>query len=820
MRRKPLFPARSSVSIVGRACIALLAAFACFVPAGTAQARSFDSVDIAVEAFATAGPVAGISIGPAEKELVKGVVRCGVGGKSALDCARDELVKRLPAEVQPFAGCIANGQSIEQCATTQAISQLHPQLRGAANCIAAGNNIAQCGRQFATDQASQAKLAALNEASATLDKLKADALGKSSLVSSPGPVQSIIGVAQGIEEGNAAKVLLHGSPELLKIAGRIILRAFLPGPLASLLGPASDALIQNRFDLVVGIAKAAEAGDERRLGELAVEALVYLNLPVAQACGLMPDGGAREAICGFVADVIGTVAKGGGKLATEGVDTLRDVCTGLGFDCSSLLGNDPSCGTPQSFYAKNFPVCVKHGASSPKTYAQVEYGLNGRCREHFRKCNEQFLVGGTSERLDGICNPLREAFKRQVDKLNSTLLNVASRYADSYPPIRVKEKVERLPDGGLKWSCDYGGRMQKFIPDCAKALEAQFPELRADPNCGDWPLPHADIFMAVCDTLYQRQVGRSMADKAVCEPGEVPPEPCRPPASIQSDGTCAIVYRDPPCPPGQVYSAVQQRCVNPDAPPPVASAPPSPPSGLPPPPSVTQPPIVSLPPPLPPSFVTPPPGPCTPGLPKSRGGCGCLPGTYEANGRCNAYNTAEPAQPPPIVRPPPRTTFVDPLPPKVIAPPPPIFVPLPPRVTATPPPPRIVVDPLPPKVKPPASRPSAPPPGPVATLPPPVPPACAPGVPKNRGGCGCPAGTYGAYGKCNRYNESAPAKQAPTARPTRPTTAQTARPSSAWRRYVERRVERRQRAAQTAQRYRHALQRRVQRHRAQRARVN
>ena len=138
----------------------------CLVPATAAQAQSFDAVDIAVDVFATpAGALVGVSIGRTEKALVKSLVRCAVDGAPVLDCARKELVKQLPEEVQPFADCMLKGQRIERCASAQAISMLPPQLHGVANCIADGNNIAQCGKRFATDQLSQAKLAALNQAS-------------------------------------------------------------------------------------------------------------------------------------------------------------------------------------------------------------------------------------------------------------------------------------------------------------------------------------------------------------------------------------------------------------------------------------------------------------------------------------------------------------------------------------------------------------------------------------------------------------------------------------------------------------------------------
>jgi hypothetical protein len=43
------------------------------------------------------------------------------------------------------------------------------------------------------------------------------------------------------------------------------------------------------------ILQAGEARDERRLGELAVEAYIYLNLRLVQGCALLPAGAIKEA---------------------------------------------------------------------------------------------------------------------------------------------------------------------------------------------------------------------------------------------------------------------------------------------------------------------------------------------------------------------------------------------------------------------------------------------------------------------------------------------------------------------------------------------
>ena len=420
-------------SLFGRACIRapLLIALACLVPATAAQAKSLDGVDIAVEVFATTADVTvGVHIGPTEKELVKSLVRCAVDGAPVLDCARKELVKRLPEEVQPFGDCILKGQRIEKCASVQAISMLPPQLHGVANCIADGNNIAQCGKRFATDQLSQAKLAALNQVSATLDRLKTDAVGAHPLVKTPSSIQNIIGVAQGIQEGNAGKVVLHGSVPILQAGGRIILTAFLGPQLASLLGPASDALIQNRFDLVVNMAKAVEAGDVQRLGDLTTQAFL-LNLPIAQACALLPEGVVRETACGLAAEAVAFAGSVAGAVVGVGAEATEDSYNAA---ADILTGNKDNCGTREQYYDAKFAFCKDHAVLArhlnPRRFAEIEKSLYKACRVHFEPCSQKIQITipnpvpfldditigskSTEERISDICDPVRDRFRREV----------------------------------------------------------------------------------------------------------------------------------------------------------------------------------------------------------------------------------------------------------------------------------------------------------------------------------------------------------------------------------------------------------------------
>ena len=80
-------------------------------------------MDIAVVALAAGGSLVGVPLAQNEKQLVKSLVGCAVVQPVA-DCARDELVDRLPPEAQALARCLLGGQKVQQSARAEIISNL------------------------------------------------------------------------------------------------------------------------------------------------------------------------------------------------------------------------------------------------------------------------------------------------------------------------------------------------------------------------------------------------------------------------------------------------------------------------------------------------------------------------------------------------------------------------------------------------------------------------------------------------------------------------------------------------------------------------
>lgn len=305
---------------------------------GSVPSRAADEVDIAVDAFAIAGPAVGVSIG-GEKELVKSLVRCvvgvGVRAKPIPDCARDEVIHRLPQQARPYAQClVVERKPVEQCAASGVVSNLPPQARKIAECIATRGDVAQCGRNFAMDQLGQAEQTALRNLFATLDKLKTDQVARNPLTDTPGSVQNIIRVAEGIRDKNWGKVAGSGGREVAKAVAKTVVRTVLPPPIATTLDPAVDTLVEERFDIIEGIIAATWAGDTKRLGELYVESYILTGTPFGQglqaACSLIPEGGVKELTCGSVGKVLSWVTDAGSDVAGGIGDVAEDVGLALG----------------------------------------------------------------------------------------------------------------------------------------------------------------------------------------------------------------------------------------------------------------------------------------------------------------------------------------------------------------------------------------------------------------------------------------------------------------------------------------------------------
>jgi hypothetical protein len=309
----------------------LCAIFFALAPA-TARAQAGDEIDIAVDAFAAAGTLAGVSIGETEKSLIKAAAGCVANNRSFLDCARDEIVKRLPKEVRPMAQCLVEDignidKNIGKCALQAAAPQLEKQLPPEVfKCLSDNlNDMGKCALDSAVSAATQKALSSLPPEARQLAECVAkvqtlpscanlgglkdlgpvkDALAAAEkLKEASGTVSNIIKVAEGIKKDDWAQVLAYGGVEAYKAAVKIVLNVLLTPALAPLIGPIVDAVVDSRVELVTDLIKALKQKDHARIVQIAGE--FYLAEQIRSLCAIIPAGDVHEATCGNMIKAIG-----------------------------------------------------------------------------------------------------------------------------------------------------------------------------------------------------------------------------------------------------------------------------------------------------------------------------------------------------------------------------------------------------------------------------------------------------------------------------------------------------------------------------------
>lgn len=313
-----------------------------------------DEVDDAVDAVAMAGSIAGVSVGENEKTVIKGLVRCAISDKaipdSVLDCAREAIVRTLPAEARPLARCMIRGSTLQRCAEQEALRRVPPKSQAIMTCLANGSPAQQCGadeilrrlppqaRDMASCIAQRKDFGqcadragndiAQKQAFGMLAKLKAD--GRSGIgEESSGAIRNIIGVVKGLREDDWASVLRYGGPEVYKAAAKIVLNVLLPG-FGPVIDSVTEAVVQSRVDLVEGLVKAAKSGDQRKITELSVEFFLVMN--VIPPCALVPPGAFKEATCGNIGKAVKVLAETGGDVADFAVNRVVDALDLVGID--------------------------------------------------------------------------------------------------------------------------------------------------------------------------------------------------------------------------------------------------------------------------------------------------------------------------------------------------------------------------------------------------------------------------------------------------------------------------------------------------------
>jgi hypothetical protein len=535
MRRFTVFAfQRQLISTV----VAALFAFVACVFADVSAARARDGVDYAVEAAWKFGNVAGVPISEEDAVTIERLVRCIVRPESPtiLTCAREVVIKLLPpGAVQEIAWCLINLSPAEMdrgptaCANFLHLSldQLPAPAIQLAHCIARRPDIGGCAGQVVSDAASK-------QAMDIIDKLRAD--GRSNLTDpSSGAIRNIAGLAIALGDDDYALATVYAGGELYKAAGRIVLKAVLPGlaPLGDKVDKVVDAIIQNGVDFVASTVKAAKKNppDLAAVGEAITIAYMQIYVVAPCALDLKPVDKIREAACGIVADVIGAA----GRVVREVADKIISVLKDLGEDILAIFGLGHSDAIPpQDYYTINIAQCLNKAANA-RMLSGIE-GLNAVSEELIlRNCNYYYNGKGyTSGEFMKMCGPLGVMFRQQTEDLTMALWRSASRYA-----VKFEDFVRR---SGHACNADFMDNDYKgFLNDCQNFLSGSFKISVPNPNipyCKPRFLGDALALRTACVQAMD-QINPKWIVKKVCGPPIAKPDApqnCR----TEGMGMCGI----------------------------------------------------------------------------------------------------------------------------------------------------------------------------------------------------------------------------------------------------------------------------------------
>ena len=184
--------------------LALLAAFWPVLAHGHAA-------DDAVDAVVTVGRFVGVAITPADAPTVKVLVRCGLQGRTMLDCARSLVIEQLPPTAQPVAHCATLGITIDACGSPEVLRRMPVSARALSRCIGMRTAVGTCAELIAIAPQQRQVLR-------VIDKLQADGRGDDAV--KPVAMQRLIELAAAMRDGDWDQVARIGGPEVHKVALR------------------------------------------------------------------------------------------------------------------------------------------------------------------------------------------------------------------------------------------------------------------------------------------------------------------------------------------------------------------------------------------------------------------------------------------------------------------------------------------------------------------------------------------------------------------------------------------------------------------------
>jgi hypothetical protein len=498
-------------------------------------------------------------------EQIKPFITCVSGGKDLDYCAKQEGLKRIPEQVRPLTECLLGGGTVAACASkaaageiaARAPEQVRPLVlcmaqtadvagcmsqvvvdqlpegdaRDMATCIRQGTPLEECAAKFAKGQLDPQTKQQVDDAISQIKELKADT--ENAMKEMRGSVANIVMVAQGIDEGDYAKIVVGGGLEIVKIVITAIVNYIVPVA-APISGPVVGAMVDLYGDTAKDVFNALYSGSVSDVAKALFK--FYYGEVIAKPCGLIPDGDFNDATCGNAAKAIDAAASVVGDYVGFAYDIARemlrqdpvggwiaDLVEGVRdeFFCWITACRKPDdCMKPDQYFAQNYFACAGRAASTQGP--GVSQALQSTCTGYFKKCYDQPAE---------MCAAMGVTLGGLVGKIKSGMRDGAENFTYQGLGVYLAAQEKDLCQHGYEMAID--SAIGQFASrECSDFLKQKIP---VNPNScpvhsfAHRTLPHFDA----CKNAVASQGGparRAMIKKckAHCaNPGACPePPPC------------------------------------------------------------------------------------------------------------------------------------------------------------------------------------------------------------------------------------------------------------------------------------------------------
>ncbi|MBU6456055.1 MAG: hypothetical protein KGQ48_00810 [Bradyrhizobium sp.] len=402
---------------------------------------------------------------PDVRDQANTIVNC-LGGNNPQGCIASAST---PEQIKPLVACAtASNANVGQCMADFAAKDMPDGVaKSMVGCIGEGADFGKCAAQkgitsaadLAKSQISKAQQDAIQKALDTIDKLRPDAdytieAGRNGNAT----IKNILMVADGIKKRDWYEFTMGAGPEIIKIAGGVILSVFLTPAVAGVLGPALEAMVNNDVAAANRALEAAGKGDAVGFAQTVFE--WYENSFIDKPCALAGDSKARDTICGGLSDAIKFISNSGGDLAKKLLGAGKDVLEWIGvwgtvddvatFGWNKLkgavatvghilgIGSDewkapadcaaPGRESPSDYLANHFLTCLPRAAAFAVAGGRADTAkITADCNSYFGRCVDPKQKGSVTD----MCSRMSATLANLTGQVSGGITTTAQFYADS-----------------------------------------------------------------------------------------------------------------------------------------------------------------------------------------------------------------------------------------------------------------------------------------------------------------------------------------------------------------------------------------------------